>query len=173
MKRLFRSAELYLAGSTWKDLAAIKFCLFSLGLLAGLGISARKKRPAAILAVLVFLATYIPDGQISPHPPVLPGGRRLNYSPAEGSALGGTFLLRCLRRARLPPVRTALSPHGDQLRRDGHCQLLRRLRADVQPDGCVDPVPLFRGKPSRQQPLPTGSQLPCRANTANILYIFV
>lgn len=60
MKRLFRSAELYLAGSTWKDLAAIKFCLFSLGLLAGLGISARKKRPAAILAVLVFLATYIP-----------------------------------------------------------------------------------------------------------------
>ena len=60
MKRLFRSAEIYLSGCTWKDLALIKFCLFSLGLLAGLGVSARKKRPAAIVAVLVFLATYIP-----------------------------------------------------------------------------------------------------------------
>ena len=60
MKRLFRSAVLYLSECTWKDLAAIKFCLFSLGLLAGLGVSARRKKPAAILAVLVFLATYIP-----------------------------------------------------------------------------------------------------------------
>ena len=60
MKRLFRSAEIYLANSTWKDLALVKFCLFSLGLLAGLGVSAKKKHPAAILAVLVFLATYVP-----------------------------------------------------------------------------------------------------------------
>ena len=60
MKRLFQSAELFLADSTWKDMALVKFCLFSLGLLAGLGVSARKKRPAAIVAVLVFLATYIP-----------------------------------------------------------------------------------------------------------------
>lgn len=60
MKRLFRSAEIFLAGSTWKDLAAVKFCLFSLGLLAGLRISGRQKKPAALLAILVFLATYIP-----------------------------------------------------------------------------------------------------------------
>ena len=58
MKRLFRSAEVYLSNSTWKDLALIKFCLFSLGLLAGLGVSARRKRPAVILAVLIFLVTY-------------------------------------------------------------------------------------------------------------------
>ena len=58
MKRLFRIAEVYLSNSTWKDLALIKFCLFSLGLLAGLGVSARRKRPAVILAVLIFLVTY-------------------------------------------------------------------------------------------------------------------
>ena len=60
MKRLFRSAEIYLANSTWTDLALIKFCLFSLGLAAGLTVPARRKTPAAILAALVFLATYIP-----------------------------------------------------------------------------------------------------------------
>ena len=36
MKVLFDAADIYLKQSTWKDLALVKFCLFSIGLLCGL-----------------------------------------------------------------------------------------------------------------------------------------
>ena len=36
MKKLFDSADLYLKQSDWKNLALIKFCLASIGLLVGL-----------------------------------------------------------------------------------------------------------------------------------------
>ena len=60
MKKLFDSANLYLKQSDWKDLALIKFCLASIGLLAGLQIPKKHRKPAAIGALIVFLATYIP-----------------------------------------------------------------------------------------------------------------
>ena len=36
MKKLFDAADVYLRQFTWKDLALVKFCLFSMGLFCGL-----------------------------------------------------------------------------------------------------------------------------------------
>ncbi len=38
----------------------LKFCLFSIGILVGTSIPSKKKKPVNIIAVIVFLATYIP-----------------------------------------------------------------------------------------------------------------
>ena len=60
MKRLFASADNYLKNSDWRDLALIKFCLFSIGLLVGMQIPKRRKEPAALAAFLLFVGTYFP-----------------------------------------------------------------------------------------------------------------
>lgn len=60
MKSLFDYADKYLKRSDWKDLALIKFCLFSMGILAGTWIPEKKKDIARIIAAIVFTATYIP-----------------------------------------------------------------------------------------------------------------
>ena len=59
MKKLFDAADRYLKQATWKDLALVKFCLASIGLMAGLLIPKKHHKPVAIGAVLVFLVTYI------------------------------------------------------------------------------------------------------------------
>lgn len=60
MKKLFSYADKYLQKSSWKEMAMLKFCLFSMGILAGMQISPKNKKKAGILAGLVFLITYIP-----------------------------------------------------------------------------------------------------------------
>lgn len=60
MKRLFASADEFLRRSDWKDLAVIKFCLFSMGLLVGMQVAQRRKKGVRIAASAVFLLTYIP-----------------------------------------------------------------------------------------------------------------
>ena len=60
MKRLTDAADRFLKASSWRDIAVLKFCLMALGVLMGLAIPARKKKPAAWAAALAFLATYIP-----------------------------------------------------------------------------------------------------------------
>ena len=60
VKKLFGYADRYLEKSDWKDLAMIKFCLFSMGVLAGMCISEKKRKTAAWIAAAVFAATYIP-----------------------------------------------------------------------------------------------------------------
>ncbi|MBE6877914.1 MAG: permease of phosphate ABC transporter [Ruminococcaceae bacterium] len=60
MKTLFKSADEYLKLSSWKDLAFIKFCLFSMGVLMGTYIKRDAKQNVRIAAFFVFLATYIP-----------------------------------------------------------------------------------------------------------------
>ena len=60
MKRLLELANRYVAASDWKTIAALKFCLFSLGILAALWIPRRNRRTVALWAGLVFLLTYIP-----------------------------------------------------------------------------------------------------------------
>ena len=60
MKKVFDAADRFLKASSWKDIAVLKFCLMALGVLMGLAIPARKKKPAAWAAALVFLATYVP-----------------------------------------------------------------------------------------------------------------
>ena len=60
MKKLLDYADRYIENSTWKDVAMLKFCLFSLGILAGMQIPKKDKKEAGILAFLVFVLTYIP-----------------------------------------------------------------------------------------------------------------
>lgn len=60
MKRLFESANLYLRKSTWKDLAMIKFCLFSMGIIVGILLKEDFTKIVFICALFVFVITYIP-----------------------------------------------------------------------------------------------------------------
>lgn len=60
MKKLLDYADRYIEKSTWKDMAMLKFCLFSLGILTGMQIPKKDKKEAGILAFLVFMLTYIP-----------------------------------------------------------------------------------------------------------------
>lgn len=60
MKRLFDCADNYIQARDWKMLAALKFCLCSIGILLGVLIPVKHKRTAVAGALAVFLATYIP-----------------------------------------------------------------------------------------------------------------
>lgn len=60
MKFLFDTADKYLKQFNWKDLALVKFCLFAMGLICGMQIKGKYKKPFIIGALIVFLATYIP-----------------------------------------------------------------------------------------------------------------
>lgn len=60
MKKLFMYADRYLQKSSWKDMALLKFCLFSMGLLAGMQIPAKGRKAAFVAASAVFVLTYIP-----------------------------------------------------------------------------------------------------------------
>ena len=60
MKCLFSYADKYLQRSSWKDLTLIKFCLFAMGIMAGIRIPEKNKRAAGWIAYFVFLVTYIP-----------------------------------------------------------------------------------------------------------------
>lgn len=60
MKFLFSYADEYLHRCTWKDMALLKFCLFSMGLLAGMQVVKKDKKRVRIAASIVFVLTYIP-----------------------------------------------------------------------------------------------------------------
>lgn len=60
MKKLFEYADAYVARSDWKDLAMLKICLFSIGLIAGVFIPGRHKKAVVTGAAVVFFITYIP-----------------------------------------------------------------------------------------------------------------
>ena len=60
MKRLFGYADEYIKQSDWKDLAMIKFCLASMGVIIGASLSEKRRKPAVWIASGVFVATYLP-----------------------------------------------------------------------------------------------------------------
>lgn len=60
MKFLFSYADEYLHRCTWKDMALLKFCLFSMGLLAGMQVLKKDKKRVRMAASIVFVLTYIP-----------------------------------------------------------------------------------------------------------------
>ncbi len=60
MKKLFYYGDRYLEKSDWKDMAVLKFCLFSMGILAGMRIPEKNRKKAAVIALFTFLITYIP-----------------------------------------------------------------------------------------------------------------
>ena len=59
MKKILELGNRYAAKSTWVDFALTKFCLFSMGLAAGLFISDAHRKTALICAASVFAVTYV------------------------------------------------------------------------------------------------------------------
>jgi hypothetical protein len=60
MKKLLDIANRYIKTSDWKTITVLKFCLLALGMLFGLAVGEKRKKPVRIAACAVFLATYIP-----------------------------------------------------------------------------------------------------------------
>ncbi|HIY21406.1 MAG TPA: permease of phosphate ABC transporter [Candidatus Flavonifractor merdigallinarum] len=60
MKKLFTAADTCIAEMNWRDLALVKFCLCSMGILLGLAAPKRSRKWVALGAGVLFIATYIP-----------------------------------------------------------------------------------------------------------------
>lgn len=60
MDKLFLVADRYIKKSDWRDLALIKFCLCAIGIIIGISLPAKHRKPVVFGAMLVFIATYIP-----------------------------------------------------------------------------------------------------------------
>jgi len=60
MKNLFDRANRLIRQLSWKEFAVLKLCLLALGLLLGLQIGERWKKPTGILAGIVFIGAYLP-----------------------------------------------------------------------------------------------------------------
>lgn len=60
MKCLFSCADEYLHKCNWRDMAMLKFCLFSMGILAGMQVAGKEKKKVGIAASVIFVLTYIP-----------------------------------------------------------------------------------------------------------------
>ena len=60
MKAFLRIGDKYAEQSTWRDFAVVKFCLFSMGLIAGMSIPRKNKKAARAIAGTVIAVTYFP-----------------------------------------------------------------------------------------------------------------
>ena len=60
MKKLFSAADAHIAKMNWKDLALVKLCLCAAGVMLGLAAPKKLRKWAALGAVAVFVATYLP-----------------------------------------------------------------------------------------------------------------
>ncbi len=60
MKKLFYYATAYAKQCSWKDFALIKFCLCAIGIIIGVLLPKTVMKPVLIIAVAVFVITYIP-----------------------------------------------------------------------------------------------------------------
>ena len=58
--KLFEVADRYCKESTWKTIAALKFCLFSIGIIVGVLLTETCKTPVLVIFGIVFIVTYIP-----------------------------------------------------------------------------------------------------------------
>ena len=60
MKAVFDAADRYIKTSDWKIIAVLKFCLISLGMMIGMLISPKHRKPVFLGALGLFFVTYIP-----------------------------------------------------------------------------------------------------------------
>ena len=60
MKKLFEAADRYIAGSDWKTIAVLKFCLISIGMMIGMFIKKEHRRKVMAGTLCVFALTYVP-----------------------------------------------------------------------------------------------------------------
>ena len=58
--KLFQVADRYCKESSWKILALLKICLFSIGVMVGMLVPKEKKKAVFGIGAVAFLATYIP-----------------------------------------------------------------------------------------------------------------
>ena len=58
MKKLLRFADSFIQKYTWKELALIKLCMCSLGILVGISIPKKKRKVSFFLSFLAFASTY-------------------------------------------------------------------------------------------------------------------
>lgn len=57
--KLLDAADEFVSKSSWRDMALLKCCLFAAGLMIGLAIPKRLKGTAAVIAMLIFIPTYL------------------------------------------------------------------------------------------------------------------
>lgn len=60
MKKLMSYTDEYLKKLDITDMALIKFCLIAFGVLFGLSIPAKNKKPVALFAAIAFILTAFP-----------------------------------------------------------------------------------------------------------------
>ena len=60
MKREFQAADAYNQSFHWQDMALLKVCLYSIGVLVGLSIPFRSKKLVGMISLLAVVLTYIP-----------------------------------------------------------------------------------------------------------------
>lgn len=60
MNKLFNVADQYIQESDWKVIALLKFCLISLGVIVGMQVAPKHRKPVLLGCLAVFIATYIP-----------------------------------------------------------------------------------------------------------------
>lgn len=60
MKELIKHVNNYIKHCNWKDIAILKACLCSLGVMIGIVVPKEKKKPIFIIAFLTYIITYIP-----------------------------------------------------------------------------------------------------------------
>lgn len=58
--KLFQVADRYCKESSWKILALLKICLFSIGVMVGMLVPKEKKKVAFGIGNVAFLSTYFP-----------------------------------------------------------------------------------------------------------------
>ena len=58
--KLFEVADRYCKESTWKTMAAVKFCLFSIGIIVGVLLPETSQTPVLVIFGIVFIVAYIP-----------------------------------------------------------------------------------------------------------------
>ena len=60
MKKLFDAANRYIETSDWKIIAVLKFCMVSLGMMIGMTIDKKDRKPVFFGALGLFAVTYVP-----------------------------------------------------------------------------------------------------------------
>ena len=60
MRAVLRLGDKYVQRSSWRDFAVVKFCLFAMGLFAGMSVPEKRKKAVRAAAATVFVVTYFP-----------------------------------------------------------------------------------------------------------------
>lgn len=60
LKKWCDAGRLYMKDMDLEDMAALKVCLLSAGVLLGIGLPLKWKKPAALFGSFLFVGTYLP-----------------------------------------------------------------------------------------------------------------